>query len=163
MTAYQQRISTTVVLAYLHDSFKSDNGLKLDLLSLSRVHGSGLKPVLHLGQVQHLDVVKTLLHVGLDLHVRAGREGKAHNLNGRRLVLHVSPHMYSCHVWNNDHMLPHVMYWAILIPCGPCTSFPLHVHVCCQIHTLYSTRMSPENTHKLVGFYMEVLILGITL
>ncbi len=27
----------------------------------------------------------------------------------------------------------------------------------------YSARMSPENTHKLMGFYMEVLILGIIL
>ncbi len=29
------------------------------------------------------------------------------------------------------------------------------------LYTPYSTRMSPENTHKLMGFYMEVLILGI--
>ncbi len=28
---------------------------------------------------------------------------------------------------------------------------------------MYSARMSPENTHTLMGFYMEVLILGITL
>ncbi len=26
--------------------------------------------------------------------------------------------------------------------------------------TLYSARMSPENTHKLMGLYMEVLIVG---
>ncbi len=29
--------------------------------------------------------------------------------------------------------------------------------------TLYSARVSPENTHKLMGFYMEVLILGVIL
>ncbi len=29
------------------------------------------------------------------------------------------------------------------------------------IYTLYSARMNPENVHKLMGFYMEVLILGI--
>ncbi len=28
-------------------------------------------------------------------------------------------------------------------------------------YTPYSTRMSPENTHTLMGFYMEVLILGV--
>ncbi len=27
-------------------------------------------------------------------------------------------------------------------------------------YTPYSARMSPETTHKLMGFYMEVLILG---
>ncbi len=27
----------------------------------------------------------------------------------------------------------------------------------------HSTRMSPKNTHKLMGFYMEVLILGMVL
>ncbi len=30
-------------------------------------------------------------------------------------------------------------------------------------HTPYSARMSPENTHTLKGFYMEVLILGVIL
>ncbi len=30
-------------------------------------------------------------------------------------------------------------------------------------YTPYGTRMSPENTHKLMGLYMEVLILSITL
>ncbi len=30
-------------------------------------------------------------------------------------------------------------------------------------YTPYSARMSPENTHKLMGFYMEVLILGVIL
>ncbi len=30
-------------------------------------------------------------------------------------------------------------------------------------NTPYSARMSPETTHKLMGFYMEVLILGIIL
>ncbi len=30
-------------------------------------------------------------------------------------------------------------------------------------YTPFSTRMNPENTHKLMGFYMEVLILGIIL
>ncbi len=29
-------------------------------------------------------------------------------------------------------------------------------------YTPYSARMSPENTYKLMGFYMDVLILGIT-
>ncbi len=29
------------------------------------------------------------------------------------------------------------------------------------LYTLYSARMSPENTHKLMGFYMEGLILGV--
>ncbi len=29
--------------------------------------------------------------------------------------------------------------------------------------TLYGACMSPETTHKLMGFYMEVLILGIIL
>ncbi len=28
---------------------------------------------------------------------------------------------------------------------------------------VYSARMSPENTHKLMGGYMEVLILGVIL
>ncbi len=28
-------------------------------------------------------------------------------------------------------------------------------------YTPYSARMSQENTHKLMGFYMEVLILGV--
>ncbi len=32
-----------------------------------------------------------------------------------------------------------------------------------QHYTPYSARMSPENTHKLMGFYMEVLVLGIIL
>ncbi len=31
------------------------------------------------------------------------------------------------------------------------------------IHPIYSTRMSPENTHKLMGLYKEVLILGVIL
>ncbi len=37
--------------------------------------------------------------------------------------------------------------------------------MCCEYvhYTHYSTRMSPDNTHKLMGFYMEVLILGIIL
>ncbi len=30
-------------------------------------------------------------------------------------------------------------------------------------YTPYSARMSPETTHKIMGFYMEVLILGVTL
>ncbi len=30
-----------------------------------------------------------------------------------------------------------------------------------QSYTPCSARMSPENTHKLMGFYMEVLILGV--
>ncbi len=30
-------------------------------------------------------------------------------------------------------------------------------------YTLYSTHMSPENTRKLMRFYMEVLILGVIL
>ncbi len=30
-------------------------------------------------------------------------------------------------------------------------------------YTPYSAHMSPENTHKLMGFYMEVLILGVML
>ncbi len=32
---------------------------------------------------------------------------------------------------------------------------------CMLTHTPYNTRMIPENTHKFMGFYMEVLILGI--
>ncbi len=30
-------------------------------------------------------------------------------------------------------------------------------------YTPYSARMSPENAHKLMGFYMEFLILGVIL
>ncbi len=30
-------------------------------------------------------------------------------------------------------------------------------------YTPYSARMSPENVNKLIGFYMEVLILGVIL
>ncbi len=30
-------------------------------------------------------------------------------------------------------------------------------------YTPYSARVSPENTHKLMGFYMEVLMLGVIL
>ncbi len=30
-----------------------------------------------------------------------------------------------------------------------------------QPYTPDSTHMSPENTHKLMGFYLEVLILGV--
>ncbi len=41
----------------------------------------------------------------------------------------------------------------------------LHTHstsfLLCLHYTPYSARMSPENTHKLMGIYMEVLILGI--
>ncbi len=31
------------------------------------------------------------------------------------------------------------------------------------LYTPYSARMSPEDTHKLMGLYMEVLILGVIL
>ncbi len=31
------------------------------------------------------------------------------------------------------------------------------------LYTPYSTRMSPESTHKLMGFHMEVLVLGVIL
>ncbi len=31
------------------------------------------------------------------------------------------------------------------------------------LYTPYSARMSPENTHKLMRFYMDVLILGVIL
>ncbi len=35
-------------------------------------------------------------------------------------------------------------------------------HICSVKHyTPYSARMNPENTHQLMGFYMEALILGI--
>ncbi len=37
------------------------------------------------------------------------------------------------------------------------------LHFGAVLYTLYSARMSPENTHKLMGFYMEVLILGVML
>ncbi len=41
-------------------------------------------------------------------------------------------------------------------------------HMCCGNYgdltdPLYSTCMRPENTHKLMGFYMEILILGVIL
>ncbi len=39
----------------------------------------------------------------------------------------------------------------------------LHVGVFCEqtlTYTPYGARMSPENTHKLMGFYTEVLTLG---
>ncbi len=32
-----------------------------------------------------------------------------------------------------------------------------------QHYTPYSTHMSPENTYKLMGFYMEVTLLGVIL
>ncbi len=33
----------------------------------------------------------------------------------------------------------------------------------CFLSTPYSAHMSPENTHKLMGFYIALLILGIVL
>ncbi len=36
-----------------------------------------------------------------------------------------------------------------------------HNNLLCQPYTPYSARMSPKNTHKLMGFCMEVLILGV--
>ncbi len=47
----------------------------------------------------------------------------------------------------------HGMY---LQSCLVCMHQPVQYH-----YTLYSARMSPENTHKLMGFYMESLIPGI--
>ncbi len=32
-----------------------------------------------------------------------------------------------------------------------------------SLYTLYSAHMSPQTTHKLMGFYMKVLILGVIL
>ncbi len=42
----------------------------------------------------------------------------------------------------------------------------VRVHVpqrACEPHAPYSTRMSPESTHKFMGFYMETSILDVTL
>ncbi len=37
------------------------------------------------------------------------------------------------------------------------------ISIMCTYCKPYSARMSPKNTHKLMGFYMEVLILGVIL
>ncbi len=49
----------------------------------------------------------------------------------------------------------------------------VHANVMCSLSALgatmpynpihYSDRMSPENAHELMGFYMEVLVLGVIL
>ncbi len=37
------------------------------------------------------------------------------------------------------------------------------LHSWLALYTPYSARMSPENTHKVMGFYMEISILGFIL
>ncbi len=50
------------------------------------------------------------------------------------------------------------------VPCGVVHLNPIHVvGNSLTLYILYSACMSPENAHKLMGFYMEVLILGVIL